>query len=273
MRETLMRAESDGSGILRLVACSELRKELVLSLRSGTATLADLRQETGASSTAAIHALRELEKVHLTYQDSKRNYLLTNIGHIVASQLEDFSHTLQVLSEHHRFWLEHDLRDIPETFLEKLGSLQESYLVTSTPTEVMKVFSTFVTLLENSRVIKGLSAMFFPELITTFAGLVPQGIDIDLIVTREVLDKMLELSDIDELKTALEGNFTLLVAKQNPKIAFTVTDYFLSVGLFRWDGTYDDANDLLSYNKDALNWGQKLYDYYASLSEPVYLQD
>jgi predicted transcriptional regulator len=273
MRETILHTETKGSEIFRLITCSELRKHLMLSLRDGTATLADLRQKTGASSTAAIHALRELEREHLTYQDEKRNYLLTNIGHIVAKQLGDLSNTIDVLSEHSRFWLDHDLSDIPEIYLEKLGSLQESYVVTSTPAEVMKVFSTFVTLLENSREIKGLSAMFFPELITAFVSLVSKGIDIELIMTQEVLNKTLELSDLRALKMALQENLTLLVARQNPKIAFTVTDYFLTIGLFRWDGTYDDAHDLISYNKEALDWGKRLFEHYASVSEPVTLED
>jgi predicted transcriptional regulator len=88
-----------------------------------------------------------------------------------------------------------------------------------------------------------------------------------------VLDKTLELTNVNELKQALKQNLKLRVIEQNPKIAFTVTDYFLSVGLFRYDGMYDMANDLLSYNEEALDWGNKLFDYYTSLSEPVVLED
>jgi len=255
--------------IMRLLVCSDLRKSLVLSLQKGPSSLADLRNETGASSTAAIHALRELEREHLTHENEKRQYALTNVGKIIALKLEDLAKTIGVLNAHSAFWLEHDLSDIPDTFLQTFGSLHESYLVTSTATDVTKVFETFVTFLDNSREVKGLSPVFFPELITTFVRLVSKGVKSELIVTRPVLDKILELSDVDELKQACTKTLKLRVTKQSPNIAFTVTDYFLSVGLFRRDGMYDAQSDLLSYNEEALDWGRKLFDYYVSLSDPV----
>ncbi len=255
--------------MMRLLICSDLRKNLVLSLQKGPLSLAELRNETGASSTAAIHALRELEREHLTQENDKRQYALTNIGRVIALKLEELFKTIAVMNAHTDFWLDHDLSDVPEDFLKTFGSLHESYLVTSTATEVTKVFETFTTFLENSREVKGLSPMFFPELITTFVRLVSKGVKSELIVTQPVLDKILELSDLDELKQACKQTLKLHVIKQNPGIAFTVTDYFLSVGLFRRDGMYDAASDLLSYNQEALDWGQKLFDYYVSLSEPV----
>ncbi len=271
--ETVTESKATIAEMMKLLICSDLRKNLILSLRNGPAALADLRNETGVSSTAAIHALRELERDHLTQEDEKRRYALTNIGKIIASKLDDLAKTITVLNAHTDFWLEHDLSDIPESFVQTFGCLHDSFLVTSTATDVTKVFETFATFLDNSREIKGLTAMFFPELITTFVRLVSKGVASELIVTRAVLDKILELSDLDELKQALKQNLKLRVIEQNPKIAFTVTDYFLSIGLFRYDGMYDMANDLLSYNEEALDWGNKLFDYYTSLSEPVVLED
>lgn len=255
--------------MMRLLVCSDLRKNLVLSLQNGPHSLADLRNETGASSTAAIHALRELEREHLTRENEKREYALTNIGQIIALKLEDLTKTIAVLNAHSSFWLEHDLSSIPETFLQMFGSLHESFLVTSTATDVTKVFETFATFLDNSREVKGLSPVFFPELITAFIRLVSKGVNSELIVTQPVLDKILELSDLDELRQACKQSLKLHVIKQSPQIAFTVTDYFISIGLFRLDGMYDIGSDLLSYNQEALDWGQKLFGYYVSLSEPV----
>jgi predicted transcriptional regulator len=271
--ETVTDSKETIAEMMRLLICSDLRKNLILSLKNGPTSLADLRNDTGSSSTAAIHALRELERDHLTQENEKRQYALTNIGQIIAAKLDDLVKTITVLNAHSAFWLEHDLSDIPETFLQKFGSLHESYLVTSTATDVTKVFETFATFLENSRFIKGLSSMFFPELITTFVRLVSKGVDSELILTRAVFDKTLELTDSNELKQALKQNLKLRVIEQNPKIAFTVTDYFLSVGLFRYDGMYDATNDLISYSEEALDWGNKLFDYYTSLSEPVVLKD
>jgi len=260
--------------MLRLLVCSELRKSLILSLWKGSATLADLREATGASSTAAIHALRELEKEHLTYQDDKRSYVLTNTGRIIALKLESLIKTANVLTEYGKFWLEHDLSGIPQASIENIGWLEESYLLTSTPTDVFKAFSTFLTLLENSKLIKGVSPIFTPDLVDTFAKLAEKSIPIELIFTREVLDKTLELADHSTLKNALKTNLKLFVIEQNQKTAFTVTDYFFTIGLWnRLDESYDYSDELLSYSEEGIRWGNELFDYYKEESKEFDLSD
>ncbi len=273
MKASMVNAQVDAADIIRLLTCSELRKSLIITLSNGPASLADLRQHIDVSSTAAIHALRELEKDRLTYQDDKRNYALTNVGTILAHKLEDLVKTANVLTEHSTFWLEHDLSGIPESLLEKLGWLEEAYLITSTSTDMFKVYSTFTTLIENAKEVKGITGMLVPDMINVFVALVPKEKSVELAVTYEVFDKIVELADRRELRKALEDNLKLFKLKENPKIGFTVTDYFFSLGLFRRDGVYDFDNDLLSYSNRAMEWGRCLFDHYAAASEEVVASD
>ena len=214
-----------------------------------------------------IHALRELEKEHLTSQDSRRNYELTNIGKIVALQLENFVRTVNAITQFSKFWLEHDLSGIPEDSLKNIGCLQESQVLTSVPTDVFNSFSTFVTLLEDAKVIRGVAPVFAPDLLDVYAELAAKGIQIELVVTREVLENMLELADRSPLKDQLKANLRLFVIEQNPKTVFTVTDYFFMVGLFRLDGSYDYSDELLSYSNDGIKWGRELFDHYVQASK------
>ncbi|MCJ7639368.1 MAG: hypothetical protein MUO70_05745 [Euryarchaeota archaeon] len=96
MNEVELEPQAD---VARLLICSDLRKNIILSLNHGATTLAELREATGASSTAAIHALRELEKQSLTLQDGGRNYLLSSSGKIVALHLESFVQTVDVITQ------------------------------------------------------------------------------------------------------------------------------------------------------------------------------
>ena len=267
LNETLLASQVDGAEILRLSMCSDLRKNLILSLKKGTTALADLRTATGNNSASVIHALRELEKEHLTSQDSRRNYELTNIGKIVALQLENFVRTVNAITQFSKFWLEHDLSGIPEDSLKNIGCLQESQVLTSVPTDVFNAFSTFVTLLEDAKVIRGVAPVFAPDLLDVYAELAAKGIQIELVVTREVLENMLELADRSPLKDQLKANLRLFVIEQNPKTVFTVTDYFFMVGLFRLDGSYDYSDELLSYSNDGTKWGRELFDHYVRASK------
>ena len=127
--------------ILRLLACSDLRNNLAKALRNGKKmTLSELGEHVGASSPACVHALRELGKVHVTHQDEKRNYSLTNIGEIVTRKFEELNAAITTLSQNKEFWLDHDLSDIPKHLLDKIGSLADSTVLTSTSHGSLQVF-------------------------------------------------------------------------------------------------------------------------------------
>jgi predicted transcriptional regulator len=73
-----------------------------------------------------------------------------------------------VLTAHGEFWLEHNLTGVPDASFNSLASLEESYLVTSTATDIFKVECS-LTMCSSERV--------------------------ELIVTGEVFDKTMELAD------------------------------------------------------------------------------
>lgn len=264
-----MRKKMDSRDLLRLVICSDLRKNLLTCLNEDKKSLGDLRNELNISSTTAIHALRELEKSNLAFQDRDKNYALTKIGRILTLKVADFSNAVDVLKKHERFWLDHDLTGIPEHLMEKIGWLNDSVLIKNTETEIFKVHSNFINLLKNSKEIKGVSPFLIPEVAVLFEELIfEKNIDFQLLLTREVYEKI----DKEIIKNILADKnlkFKLYILKGNVKVAFTVTDYFLSLGFFQNDGSYDFSTDLLSYNKKAIDWGRELFEYYVNFSEKV----
>ena len=274
MNETNSKIKSEEvEQILRLLSCSDLRGNLAKALRNGKKmTLSELSEHVGASSPACVHALRELTKEHVTRQDEKRNYLLTNIGEIVTRKFKEINATITALSEHRQFWLDHDLSDIPEPLLDKIGYLADSHILSSTATDLFSVFNAFFTLLENSKEIRGISPIFIGDMTTLFIKLVDKKIDpIELIFTPDVLDATLKTAPKKELENALKKNLKLLKIEKQPNFAATVTDYFFFIGFFKPDGQFDWSSGLLSYSPEALAWGQELYAYYVEKAEPVIL--
>jgi len=273
MNETETKEEEQAvHKILQLLACSNLRKNLAEALRDGKSlTLSQLSEQAGASSPAAVHALRELAKEHLTHQDEHRNYILTNIGEIVMRKLEEINLAIHVLSKNRQFWLEHDLSGIPISLLDRIGALNDSEVLTSTPTDLFKIVSTFYLLLENAKEIRGVSPIYNEELFTNFVKMVGKDIKIELVFTHDVLDAVLKDADQAELKEALKSNLKFYTVERQPSLAFTVTDYFLELGFFRPDGSYDWSNELLSYSEGSLSWGRQLYQYYVEQAELVVL--
>jgi predicted transcriptional regulator len=258
--------------ILRLLACSDLRNNLARALRNGKKmTLSELSELVGVSSPAALHALRELGKEYMIQQDERRNYSLTNIGEIVARQFQEVNLSVAALSQNRDFWLSHDLSDIPKHLLDKIAKLADSTVLSSTPTDLFKVFSTFYTLLENSNEIYGISPIFVEEMVTFFIKMVDKKINIALVFTPDVLDATLRTADHQDLKKALKTNLKIFKMESHSNFALTVTDYFALLGFFRPDGSYDWSNALLSYSADAIEWGRELFAYYVEKSEPFIL--
>jgi predicted transcriptional regulator len=258
--------------ILRLLSCSDLRNNLAQALRNGKKmTLSELGESVAASSPACVHALRELTKEHVTRQDEKRNYLLTNIGEIVTRKFQEVNATITALSANREFWLDHDLSDIPEHLLDKIGSLADSTVISSTPTDLFRSFSTLDTLLENSKEIHAISPIFIENFTIQFAKLALKNVDIKLIMTPGVLEATLRTADKKELENALKAKLELFKIESQPNFACTVTDYFFILGFFRPGGTFDWSTALLSYDSDALEWGQELFADYVKQAEPIFL--
>ena len=257
---------------LRLTVCSALRKDILISLEKGKKPLSKLRDELEVSSTTAIHALRELERDNLVFQNGERNYALTKIGEILTLKLIDFIKATDVLKKHELFWLEHDLDGIPRHLLEKIGSLSDSALIADTPSDILKSHKTLIQILETAKEVRGIYPIFNLEYLERIEELIREKrTEVELIVTNEVLNS---IEGVIETEESFKGifrapNFTLLGIEEDIKISLTLTDSIIYLGLFAEKGLYDYNKALVSENEKALSWGKELLDYYRLLCTAV----
>ena len=252
---------------LRLAACSDLRRGTLICLDSGKKSLSDLRDELEVSSTTAIHALRELEKGNLVFQDEDRNYALTKIGKVITLKLVDFISAIEVLKKHEDFWFSHDLSGIPPHLMEEIGWLEDSVIIEAPATDVLKVFTNFVDILKNAKEIRGVTSMFIPDFGSLLKELtLEKNVDVELILTEEISEGI-DKEILKRIFADKSSKLKLYLMKEEVKVAFTVTDYLLSFGLFNIDGTYDWNKDLISYNRKAIEWGSELFEWYCKRAE------
>lgn len=257
---------------LRLATCSDLRMGILASLGERKKALRELREEREISSTTAIHALRDLEKDNLVIEDENRDYALTKIGEVIALKLRDFVDVIRVLKKHEDFWLTHDLRGIPPHLLGKIGDLSNSILIADMPADLFKSHTTSLQLLETANEVKSIYPIFHLKYLEIIEELVRRKrIDVELVVTNEVLDNIVGLVETEgDFKNFLqEPNFALFAVDEDMKIALTLTDSVFYLGLFADNGTYDYNRALISDDKRALFWGRELYEHYRQQSEMV----
>lgn len=167
------------------------------------------------------------------------------------------------------FWLEHDLSAIPDDLLDKIGWLKDSQIISGTPINVLKAYTTIIGLLKESRKVQVVSSVLIPN-IEFIRDIFTELTEIHFILTEEVLNPSIEGIGREWLGKIPEGYFKLYLVRQNPKIGFfAVTDRFMALVPYRLDGTFDLHGNLMSSSGTAIDWGLTLFNHYAEVSESV----
>jgi len=254
---------------LKAFSRSAVRTKVILCLLEREKSIAELGKEIGIRNTTLLHSIRDMIESDLL---AKRNqvYSLTNIGRIQGLVLDEMIGTIAILDAHKDFWLSHDLSDIPIQLQKNLGMLAQSDLVEGDRISLLKAQEYFMEKVVESKEIHGCSPIYVPGYAEAIAFPVENGAKADLILTDSIL-KIVSKEHGDLLKKLLDTkDFHLYKIKRDLKIAFTVTDVNLYLGLFRLDGTYDIGQDLYCTGNEAVEWGLDLFKHFRDLSEPVY---
>ncbi len=262
----------NSENVLKMIVTSNVRYRVLLALSEGAKSLGEIQMQVGSTKSTISHALSDLEDEKLITQDSEtKKYKLTNVGWLIYLQIKHVTSSLESIKRFEDFWLSHDLSGIPEELLIRIGDLKDSELHVTTPEHLKLPHEIYIELIKTSKWIKGVSPILFSDYPQEFLGLAfGKEVDIEIITTKSVYERLIKLSPPEAVEKVKNiPNVKLYVVEENPKVAFTVTNNFLSLGLFLPDGTYDMMSDLISKTEKAKKWGIDLFEYYKERAERV----
>jgi predicted transcriptional regulator len=260
------------NGLLSLLTFSEKRKAILLMLQEEPKTLKEINDYFKATSPEILPQIRKLEKGNLISQES-RKYVLTEIGKIVTKSFIQLSETLSIFETNMKFWKEHNISGIPEEFQMRLYELGYYRTFEATPTEIFKPHEEYIKNLSKSKRIRGVSPALHPEYPNVVAVLAEVGMDISIIIPKEVYEGLQKKYNKELQEYLSYGNACLRVSDEKIKIAFTASDTFFSMRLFLKNNTYDFYNNIISYRISAIKFGEDMFKYYEKRSEKISLQD
>lgn len=248
---------------------SKIRTQVILSLLEGEMSANELEKKLGVRATTILHAIKDMTESDLVEKSTQNNYSLTNLGKMQGYRLMDAIDFAMVLEEHKKFWLTHDITGIPPHMIQSIGMLAQSEIIRSDPASLLKAMEYFVSGLKQSKVIHGVSPFIIPAFPETIAEIAENGVYIELILTGSVIRAMQK--DYGKMLKQAEtyDNVVLRRLDKEVTIGFTITDSFLSLGLYRLDGRYDIGSDMICVGDSAVSWGKELFDYYSELSKPL----
>lgn len=232
----------------------ELRDSILLALRDGPRTVGELVKELSTGSTTINHACKRLLDEGCLSHEHRGDYKLSAVGQIES----DLIASRMVLREQAEFWQSHDLSGIPRHLLTSLGSLQGAQVVKDGDGDLLKSQDEFIQAVSGAKVIYGVSPMIAPGYPDMIAGLVAGGADVHLVLTKEVMGQI-DPAKVGPLCECM--NFHLHIAS-SARVAFTVADDCLFLGLYRLDGKYDLDSDLVCRGGRAREWGMELFNCY-----------
>lgn len=249
---------------------SKVRSKLLLCLlENNEMSSSDLGNELGSRITTVLHAIKELIESDLVRKSTHGNYMLTNLGKIQAYQLENAINSVIVMDNYRNFWNTHDICGIPPFLMQSIGVLAQSEIIASDNFDPLKTQNYFLEEVVNSEKIYGVSPIIMPDFPTLISALIKKESDVNLILTTDIL-KIAYEEYYDLMGTLINyKNLHLYCIDEIVTVAFTVTDTFLNLGLFRIDGGYDLGSDLICMGGDAIRWGMELFNYYLEKSRLI----
>jgi predicted transcriptional regulator len=190
------------------------------------------------------------------------------MGRLIAEFLYPVVKTLRVVDEHEEFWKEHDLEAIPQHLLMRISELGGCKLIKSGIEDLYEPHKEFLDNISRSKIIRGISPIFFPIYPEFFLQQAQKEVEISLILTKNVYDKI-NREYYDALAQGLSLDNTKIYICDDMKLACIVTDCFFSLSLFFKNGIFDSQIDLVSFDESALKWGRDLFDYYRNRSVEI----
>ncbi len=254
---------------LDLIFSSEKRKQILLLLREGPKGIQDMMDVLNAGPASVYPQIKLLKEGHLLYREGDK-YFLTTLGKAVADKMKPVVDTVESLESKYEFWNNHKLDSIPPHLLKRISDLKCSTF--ASPLDESSMFSSHMEFVENiakSEFVNGISPFIHPLYPEMFLSFAKRGINVSLIVTEPVFDRMrTEFRDEFEQFLALDNTHAYVYDKEI-FLSIAVTNCFLSLGLFYNNGIYDHVNDVICFEPAALCWGADLYTYYKGLSREI----
>ncbi len=252
--------------LISFLVSSEKREKLLRILSRGPKTLQEIRSSLDVTSSGIIPEIRKMEEKNLIYQIN-REYALTEMGEVVAESMSRLEDILQTFNMNAKFWNEHNISGIPWEFRLRLNELGNYEIIKSTPNDIFRPHKEYLKNLLNARWMKAVSPVLHPDYPKYIIELADREVPISIIVTGELLEVLKEKYNNEIRRELRHENTKIMVSDETIGMSFSVTDFFLSMRLFLKDGTYDFYQNILSFDKSAIKWGEDLFSCFEKRSK------
>lgn len=258
---------------IRFLTTSSVRTKIILSLNESGKSLNDFKIELGLQSSSILRALKSLENEGMAFKREGK-YFLSEFGKIIAFKLEIFFKSFYTIMNCEKMWLDHCINGIPLLLIKRIGCLNNSFIVEATTTNIIRPHTYQSEIISKCNKIRIISPIFYYPYLNLFKERFKNETEVEIVLTPLIWDVICKTVPHDKLTRIISSNyFKLFKIDEDINIKFTVTEEFVSMGLFSNEGLYDATMILVSYGEDAIGWGNELFNYYVNKAQRINLED
>ncbi len=255
--------------LLELIFLSEKRKELLLFLRGGPKTIAEIKSHLNVGAVAILPQLKKLRENSLVIKKGDV-YSLSPLGIAIAGTMQSLVNLLSVFENRYDYWASHSVGCIPTSLRRRIEELSNyTFSESHDRTRLFEPHREFVENIRKSKKASGISSIFHPLYPSLFLNFAKMGINVSIVVTLPVYKRIkeefaAELSEFIKLENA-----SFYICSKKIEFSYAVTDQFLSLCLPFSDGRFDYKEDVMCFDSAAIQWGEDLFAYYMDRSEKI----
>ena len=255
--------------LIETIFLSDKRENLLLMLLNDPADIKMIDSALAVTSSSILPQIKKLREVGFIDKNENGSYELTSIGRLVVENMKPLSSMLKVFDISCEYWDERDLTTIPDELLDNIGSLGNIQLIVPDLDHMYELQDEFLHNMQISNKVSSVLSLYHPDNLDLLRKLDTDGVNIKVILTESVLERMLNDSEKEMEAFLRSKNTTILVCEDTIKPpSFSITNTFLYMSLFNIHGRYDH-HDIMSFEASALEWGEMLFEHYQNLSAPI----
>ncbi|KXS43906.1 MAG: hypothetical protein AWU59_833 [Methanolobus sp. T82-4] len=241
---------------------------MLLSLRDGPKDIETILRSLRTTRQALIPQIRVLED-HYLIDQLDNAYELTTVGRLLIDEMTILLGTIEVFDGNTDYWGTHNLDFIPPYLLKRIKELGKCEQVNLSLTESYQLNQDVVKTTFMSESFFVITSFFHPDYPRVFHEMVQGGVNLYIIVSGNVLEKM-QKDHKEHFQGLIDSeHFNLYVYPEKMGLQVIAhNDHHLLMRLLTSEGEID-INHVLCSDPGALKWAKELFDHYRKDATPV----
>ena len=251
--------------MLSLIASSKSRREILFYLEDGPKTHGDIKEHLHIGSPQLSLKIRELSE-HNPISVRDRTYSLTTAGKVFLKNYRPLADTVELLEKHDDFWKSHEVSDIPDELLCRIGELHGSLCIEDDVYNMKRTWEVFVDIVRKARYIYGVSSIFDESIVALFSEVETKGIPISIVLCYTLYNRLMyECPELIFESTKFD-NLEIYVSDVEIKTPFILTNDYICFSPYLVNGKFDLHSNLVGHDESSMLWGRDLFEYYRARS-------